>query len=88
MDWVDPLSSEPDEEREDDMSSLSTGFATRMRKRDASTQREITFGSEGPNDKRPKRSGTNGEVQKIPIVITVDSSERALSAMPALEGPA
>ena len=32
MDWVDPISSEPAEKREDDMSSLLVGFATRMHK--------------------------------------------------------
>ena len=31
MDWVNPISSEPIEEREDDMSNLAAGFATWMR---------------------------------------------------------
>ena len=30
MDWVDPISSEPAEEREDDMSNIAVGFATWM----------------------------------------------------------
>ena len=32
VDWVDPISSEPVEEREDDMSSLAAGFTAGMRK--------------------------------------------------------
>ena len=44
VDWVDPISSEPAKEREGDMSSLAVGFATRMRKRAATAQRETTFG--------------------------------------------
>ena len=36
VDWVDPISSEPAEEREGDMSSLATGFVMRIRKRAAS----------------------------------------------------
>ena len=39
------------------MSSLAVGFTVRIRKRAASAQRETTSGSEGPDDKRPKRSG-------------------------------
>ena len=42
MDWVDPNSSDPVEEREDDMSSLPVGFATQMIKRAASAQGETT----------------------------------------------
>ena len=30
VEWVDPISSEPTEEREDDMSNLAAGFSTRM----------------------------------------------------------
>ena len=37
MDWVDPNSSNPAEEA-DDMSSLSSGFAVRMRKQVVSAQ--------------------------------------------------
>ena len=33
MDWLDPIASDPTKEREGDMPSLTTGFATRMRKR-------------------------------------------------------
>ena len=36
MDWVDPISCEPVEERKGDMSSLAAGFVVRMRKRAAS----------------------------------------------------
>ena len=36
VDWVDPILSEQAEEREEDMSSLTAGFSTRMRKRAAS----------------------------------------------------
>ena len=46
VDWVDPISSEPTEEREEDMSSLATGFTSRMHKRVESAQRKTTFGSE------------------------------------------
>ena len=35
--WTDPTASEPNEEREDDMSSLATRFVVRMRKRAASS---------------------------------------------------
>ena len=73
MDWVDPLSSKPTEEREDDMSSLAARFAARMCKRATSAQRETTSGSKGPNSKRPKRSGPDKVVQKIPVVVTLDS---------------
>ena len=31
MDWVDPISSELTEEKEDDMSNLAVGFAAWMR---------------------------------------------------------
>ena len=36
VDWVDPISSEPIEEREGDMSSLVARFSARMRKLGAS----------------------------------------------------
>ena len=36
MDWVDPFSSEPVKEKEEDMSSLAIGFVARLRKRAAS----------------------------------------------------
>ena len=73
MDWVDPLSSEPTEEREDDMSSLAARFAARMCKQARSAQMETTSGSEGPNSKRPKRTDPDKVVQKIPVVVTLDS---------------
>ena len=62
VDWVDPISNKTDEDREDDMFSLTTGFAARMRKRVARTQGEITLGSEVPGDKHLKRSDLNDEV--------------------------
>ena len=51
MDCEDPISSEPAEEREEDMSSLAAGFVARMHKRAASAQRETAFGSKGPDNK-------------------------------------
>ena len=85
---MDPISSEPYEEREDDMCSLDAGFVEWMRKRAASAQRETTFGFEGPDAKIPKRSDPNGEVQKSLAMINVVSLERVLDALPALEGAA
>ena len=76
------------EEREDDMSSLTARFVVRTCKRDASAQRDTISGSEGPNDKRTKRSGLEGEVLKIPTMITMDSPERAPNAQQALKGAA
>ena len=75
MDWVDPISSELVKENEDDMSSLAFGFVSRMHKRVASAQRETTFSFEGPDDKRPKQSGPEEEVQKSSVVVTLDSPE-------------
>ena len=75
MDWVDPISSEPAEERDDDMSSLSTGFTAPMRKRVESAQGETTPDFEVSRGKRFKRPGLDEEDQKSPIVITVDSPE-------------
>ena len=75
MDWVDPISSESAEEREEDMSSLAVGFTTQILKRAASAQSETTSGSEGPDGKRPKRPGLEGEVQKSLIVIAMESQE-------------
>ena len=37
MGWMDPTASDPDEEREDDMSSLDTRFVARMCKRATSS---------------------------------------------------
>ena len=61
MDWVDPISSEPAEEREGDMSSLAAGFVALMCKRASSAQGETTLGSEVSSDKRPKWSGPDEE---------------------------
>ena len=58
---VDPNSSYPTEEREDNMSSLAIGFAMWMRKRVASAQGETTPSFEVFGRKRPKRSGPNEE---------------------------
>ena len=76
------IASELAEESGDNMSSLYVGFATRMRKRVASDQREITLRSEVPGDKRPKQSGLNDAVQKCPVVITLNSLEQASDALP------
>ena len=75
MDWVNPISSQLAEEREEDMSSLTDKFIARVLKRAVSDQREITSIFEGPYDKRPKRSSLDEEVQRSPTVITVDSPE-------------
>ena len=85
VDWVDPISCELAEKREDDMFSLVVGFATRMRKRATSDQRETTSVSEGLGGNCPKRSGPNEEAQKSLIVITVESPKRAPNALSALK---
>ena len=59
---MDPIASEPAEEREDDMSSLTVGFFAQMCKWVASIKGENTLNSEVPSGKRPKRSGLNDEV--------------------------
>ena len=64
MDWVDPITSEPAEEREDNMSSLATGFSTTMSKPAASAQGETTPSFEVPGDKHPKRSGPDEMAQQ------------------------
>ena len=46
--------SEPAEESEQDMFSLTVGFVVRMRKRVTSAQGETTPGSEVPGGKHPK----------------------------------
>ena len=85
---MDQISSELTEEREDDMSSLADGFFARMRKRAASVQGETTPGSEVPGGKRSKRSGLGDEVQRSPMVVTLDSLEQASNALPTLVGSA
>ena len=47
---------------------------------------ETTPGSEVSGEKSPKRFGPDEKAQKCMAVITVDSPERALDALPALEG--
>ena len=86
MDWLDPPTSDLAEERQEDMSSLAIGFIARMRKRATSAQGETTLGSEVYGGKRPRRSGPKEKAQKSPLVIAVDSSERASDDLPALEG--
>ena len=49
---------------------------------------ETTPGLEVPGSKRLKQSGSNGEVQDIPVVVIVDSLERGSGAFLALEGAA
>ena len=75
VDLVDPISSEPAEERDDDISSLVTGFTAPMRKRVASAQGETTPDFEVSSGKRQKWPGLDEEDQKSPLVITVDSPE-------------
>ena len=75
VDWRDPNVSQPAEKREDDMSSLATGFSGQIHKRVASAQRETTLGSKLSYGKRPKRSSPDEEAQKSLAVITVDSIE-------------
>ena len=70
---MDPISSELDEERGDDMSSLAVGFVARVCKQAASAQGEITLSFEVLSGKCPKRSSRDEEAQKSPTVITEDS---------------
>ena len=84
VDWTNATASEPTEKREDDMTSLTAGFATRMFKRAKSTQGETTPSSKVLGDKIPKWFGLDREVQNSLTIIVVDSSEQALSALLAL----
>ena len=52
---MNPIASEPTEEREDDISSLVARFAAQMRKRAVSFQGETTPNSEVSGGKRPKQ---------------------------------
>ena len=88
MDCVDPIASEPVEEREDNMSSLATGFSATMSKRAASAQGETTPNFEVPDDKRPKRSSPDDMAQKSQAVSTLNSPKRASNALSALKGAA
>ena len=72
---MDPLVGDLAKEREEDMSSLTAGFASRMHKRAMSTQRETTPDSIIYGEKNPKRSGPDEEAQKSPSVIIMDSIE-------------
>ena len=85
---MDPISSDPIEEREDDMSSLAAGFAMRMCKWAANAYEETILGFEVSGGKSSRRSDSNEEAHKSPGVITMDSPERAFDALPALEGAA
>ena len=85
MDLVDPIVRKLTEEREDDMSNLPAGFTTRMRKRTARAQEETTLGSEVLRSNCLKRSGPDEEAKKSPVVITVDSLERAPDALSTLK---
>ena len=53
-DWVNPISSEPSEAREGDMSNLAAGFVVWMRKWAARAQGKTTPNSEVLVGKRPK----------------------------------
>ena len=70
------------------MSSLVVGFAARMCKRATSSQVETPPDFEVLGGKRPKWSGPNGEARNNPVVMVVDSPERASDALSALEGAA
>ena len=84
---MNPTSSEPAEEREDDISSLAARFA-RMHKRATSFERETTPSFEVLDGKRPKWSSPNREAQNSLAIITVDSPKRASDALSALESAA
>ena len=73
----------PAEEMEEDMSSLAVGFATRMRKRAASSHGGTTLGFEVSSEKRPKRSGLDEKAQKSPAIVTMDSLEQGSDALPS-----
>ena len=83
---MDPVANESIEERGVNMSSLAARFVTQMPKWVASAQGETTLDSIVPGGKRPKWSGPDEEAQKSPVVITMDSLERASDALSALEG--
>ena len=70
------------------MFSLAAGCVARMRKRATSAQGETNPDSKGPNGKHFKQSGSVEEFQISPVVISVDSPERALGTLPTLEGDA
>ena len=61
VDWVSPNASNPTEEKEDNMSSLATRFATPMSKREVSTHGETTPGFEVSGKKRSRRSDPDEE---------------------------
>ena len=61
VEWVDSITNDPDEEREDDMSSLAVEFFARMSKRATSAQEETTPGSEVSRGKRSRRFSPNEE---------------------------
>ena len=72
VDLTDPNVSESAE-----MSCLIARFATRMRKRATNTQGEATHGSDGSDGKHSRWSSSEEEAKKSPMVISVDSPERA-----------
>ena len=65
------------------MSSLVAGFVVWIHKRAASAQRDTTPGSIVPDSKLVKQSGSNEKVQKIPIVVTLDSPKQASNSLMA-----
>ena len=70
---MDPISSEPNEERKDNMSSLAAGFIVRMCKWATSALGETTPNSKEPCSKSSKRSSLDEESHKSVVVITMDS---------------
>ena len=79
MDWAGVLASEST--KEEKMSTLTVGFAVRMRKRDAEFEDEP---SPIPDGKRPKLSSPGEEAEKA--IILMDSPDRAANDQPVLEG--
>ena len=71
---------------EAEISSLTVGFVAQMHKRVVNSQGETYPASEGPDDKHHKLTGPTKEVQISPIMISVDSPDRALGALSAMEG--
>ena len=78
MGLTDLAVSKSAEEMKTEMSSFATGFAERMRKRDANAQGETTPGSEGPDGKCFKTFGPTEEVQIIPTMISSRTSSWCL----------
>ena len=86
MGWTNLGVSKSVEEEEAEMSSLVSGFATRMHKQEATAKGETTLGAEVPGKKRPKLTDPDEEAQKSLTIINMDSLDRAFDAYLTLEG--